>query len=530
MLKLNYFPLQILWLTLILFTSQPSAAANNDLSSELRFFQEGYSASGFAAIAGRKLKSPEILAAFYSENKHTPIWIGGKRELNRFSELLTEIESSSSHGFNPEYYNFNILSDPKQPALVREILATDAFLTQVRNRTAGVVSPHQIEPEWLLTVDEVDAKAVLELALNENDVAGNLQLLWPTQSEYWLLVEKRKSLLQENDHETILVPEGFALKKGQIGERVLRLKQRLFGPGDYTSEFDNELEKVVKDFQFSSGLEPDGIVGAATLEILNASHFSWIDRIDANLERWRWLPHHLPTTYIRVNIAAFHLRAIKDSTDQLKINVIVGRFLRKTPIFTADMKYLVINPYWNVPYKLATEDKLPLLKKNPKELDLLGFEVKAADSDTFLPVSMIDWTNIYPRNFNYLLRQKPGPKNALGTIKFMLPNLHSVYLHDTPDHSLFAKQERSFSSGCIRLSEPILLAEWILNNDNQPQIVDELKRKLTTSETKSFNLKKPLPVLIVYFTAFKGEDQTIVFRRDIYNRDQRIINALKVDK
>jgi L,D-transpeptidase YcbB len=261
--------------------------------------------------------------------------------------------------------------------------------------------------------------------------------------------------------------------------------------------------------------------------MLNATKFSWIDRIDANLERWRWLPNTLPETMLRVNIAAFVLRGIQQGEETLLMNVIVGRPYRNTPVFSETLKYMVLNPFWNVPFKLATEDKLTILQKNPQQLMSLGYEAKMNGGDQFLPVDAIDWSGVTRRNFNYLLRQRPGPANALGRIKFMLPNPFSVYLHDTPDRQLFNKQERGFSSGCVRLAQPVVLAQWLLNNDGRPQEAATIESLIQAGDTMAINLNKPVPVFIVYFTAFTNTDGDVVFRRDLYQRDAPVIAALR---
>jgi murein L,D-transpeptidase YcbB/YkuD len=513
-------------LTMLFFTVLLPSLAQADLSSDIRHFVEEYTATGGAQLVNTPLNNPTLVTEFYQTHQHQPIWI---TEINakRLRELIDEINRSQQHGFKVENYHLTVLSDEHQPDFVREILATDAFLTQVQHRSLGVISTFNDDPDWFLPVKFSDPISLLNQVVIDNKVTFHLHSLWPENDEYWLLLEKRKALLVQDSVIRVEVPAGRSMKKGEQSERIILLKNRLLGPGEYNAIFDNELELAVKAFQLASGLDTDGIVGSSTIEVLNASSFSWIDRIDANLERWRWLPNSLPSTYVRVNIAAFNLRVMKDDIEQLKMNVIVGKPYRKTPIFTETMKYIVVNPYWNVPYKLATQDKLPVLKKDTKSLETLGFEAKSSESNTFVSVSDIDWEKVTARQFNYVLRQKPGPKNALGTMKFMLPNPHSIYLHDTPDHALFSKQERSFSSGCVRLSEPALLAEWVLNNDLQPQKMNEVNQALTGTDTKTIYLKTPLPVMMVYFTAFKDEHNEVIFRRDIYNRDQSLITALR---
>lgn len=507
---------------LILFSELIFAAS----SHELRSYIERLDAGAEPVIAGRQLQLPQQLAEFYRNNQYTPLWTAGAASQHRLQELLAAIRESQAHGLTPNNYHLQQLTTQAQANLVVEVLATDAFLAQVQHRAIGAVSPHDLDPGWRLPRMELDAESVLTSAVDNNSVGQSLAQLWPQHFEYWLLIAKRAELLELGETHTEPIPPGPALKPGQTNERVRLLKHRLLGPGEHSPDFDEALRTTVIAFQDSAGLETDGIVGPASLEVLNATNFSWIDRIDANLERWRWLPNSVPETYLRVNIAAFQLRLIQNEATIMQMKIIVGRPYRRTPVFSETIKYMVYNPYWNVPHKLATQDKLPLLKKDPLAMDQQGYEAKPPGSGEFLPVSTIDWQPVTIKQFNYLLRQKPGRANALGRIKFMLPNPYSVYLHDTPDQTLFAKQERSFSSGCIRLSDPLNLATWILQHDGQETVVDSIQQ-LDQGETKVINLRQPIPVLIVYFTAFPNGRNEVVFRRDIYHRDQAIVDALR---
>ncbi len=208
------------------------------------------------------------------------------------------------------------------------------------------------------------------------------------------------------------------------------------------------------------------------------------------------------------------------------MDVIVGKPYRRTPVFTETIKYIVFNPFWNVPASIAIQDKLPQLKRDPAAAAAAGFEAKPQGSDVFVPVDAIDWSGVRKGNFNYLLRQRPGEYNALGRMKFMLPNAHAVYLHDTPSRELFRRQERSFSSGCVRLEQPRQLAEWLLAKDGNPAH-RRLDALLASGDTTTIYLKKPIPTYLVYFTAFVADDGDVAFRRDIYDRDRILIEALR---
>jgi len=502
------------------------------IADQIRSFLEGLDAGDPPSIAGQQLQEPNLIAQVYRMREHAAIWSPGAPLENEVADLLGAISESTGHGFTAERYHRGTLEQLLQAGdpsswLALELLSTDAFLSQARHRGQGAVFPPNLDAEWQLPPAEVDTVALLlDTAEQRLSVTDALDRLWPVSEEYAQLLRRRAEIAASGELTTVQVPAGPPLKPGQADARIVQLKERLMGPGDYTPDYDDALRRELTAFQRAAGLEPDGIVGDHTLEVLNATRVSWIDRIDANLERWRWLPRETPDTYLRVNIAAFTLRAIENGRPSLAMNVIVGQPYRRTPVFTETIKYLVLNPYWNVPYKIAVEDKLPALKTNPAALSAQGFEARRNDDEFFVPVDQIDWANVTRRNYDFLLRQKPGPLNALGRIKFMLPNPYSIYLHDTPSRQLFARQERSFSSGCVRLEQPLQLAEWLLAREHHDDAGD-IEALLATGETRTIYLNQPTPIYIVYFTAFVGDDGEVTFRRDIYGRDQLLLEALR---
>jgi len=508
------------------------AAQPLGIADEIRSFLEGIDAGDAPEIAGQVLQEPDGIARVYRAREHAAIWSPGAPLENQVADLLAAISESVGHGFTAERYHRGTLEQLLQAGdpsswLALELLLTDAFLSQAHHRGQGAVFPPNLDAEWQVPPAEIDTDALLlDTAAHRRPVADVLARLWPVSEDYAQLLRRRAEIAASGELTAVQVPAGRPLKPGQTDARVVQLKERLMGPGDYSPLYDDDLRREVIAFQSAAGLEPDGIVGDHTLEVLNATRVSWIDRIDANLERWRWLPRDTPDTYLRVNIAAFTLRAIENGQPALAMNVIVGQPYRRTPVFTETIKYLVLNPYWNVPYKIAVEDKLPTLKANAAALGAQGFEARRNDAEIFVPVDQIDWAGVTRRNYDFLLRQKPGPLNALGRIKFMLPNPYSIYLHDTPSRQLFARQERSFSSGCVRLEQPLQLAEWLLAREHH-DAAGRIEALLATGETRTLYLKQPMPTYIVYFTAFVGDDGEVAFRRDIYGRDRLLVEALR---
>ncbi|MGD2168040.1 MAG: L,D-transpeptidase family protein, partial [Gammaproteobacteria bacterium] len=498
----------------------------------IRMFLEGLDAGDVPIVAGRALNQPELVSRMYRDRDHAPLWLSGSPLARQVDGLIAAIGASAAHGLNPERYHRSALervaeADNATGLVARELLLTDAFLSQALHRGRGAVEPPNLDANWQLPQAEVDPVALLTmLSRRRGDVLEALDALWPESEEYDKLIRRRAEILASGDEASVRITNGPILRPGQSNDRIIMLKERLLGPGEHSPIYDEDLRREVTAFQWAAGLEPDGLVGENTLEMLNETRVSWIDRIDANLERWRWLPRSTPDTYIRVNIAAFTLRGFENGRQTLAMNVIVGRPYRQTPVFTETLKYLVLNPTWNVPHSIATIDKLPLLRANASAEATKGFEAKPHGSESFISVDAIDWTGITARNFNYLLRQRAGPENALGEVKFMMPNPHSVYLHDTPSRELFARQERSFSSGCIRLERPRDLIAWLLERDN-PAAARRVADQLASGQTYTINLERPIPVYLVYFTAFTDDAGAVVFRRDIYGRDRIVIEALR---
>ncbi len=508
--------------------------ASTDAPSEaIRQILERQQAPG--AVHAVRLHDPLRVQQLYAQHRHQLLWHANGPLAGQYPALVRALQDSAAHGLNPAHYHGDILTaeapgpsvGPERAAWL-DVLATDALLRQIRHRSIGVVSPRQLDPDWELIAPEVDVlQWVAQWRQGGPDLHAALQALWPSAPEYYALVRARADILAEGDVHAPTVAPGRLIRPGDVGERVAQLRRRLLGPLDDADLYDPTLAQAVKSFQLASGLEADGIVGDATLDALNTTKVQWVDRLDANLERWRWLPRTLEPNRIRVNIAAYTLRAIREEQVSLQMRVIAGRPARRSPVFTEKLRYLVLNPYWNVPTTIAVQDKLPLLRQGPQPMMAQGYEVSTSAAGPYGALNQVDWSQVTRSNFRYQLRQRPGPQNALGQIKFMLPNRHAVYLHDTPNRELFAKEERAFSSGCIRLAEPMKLAEWLLRTDGQEQTWMQMGSLLDQREPRTVHLRRPVATYIVYFTAFTSEAGQVVYRRDIYQRDAALITALR---
>ena len=502
--------------------------------------------------AGIDLPSQDTVHAFYQNRDYQFAWINPDYSINlQVASLLGSIADAEQEGLSPLTYHQqqilplllqlgSILQPDKQLLIDLELLLTDAFITYASHRIYGQLDAKSQHKTWTLEKPAIDVAGLLQQALVNENVHQVLADLTPAHSGYQqlklALADYRK--IAERGGWPFIEPDK-KLEKGVIDTRVKQLRERLRLSGDYdnaipkSSElaflFDDSLHQAVIRFQARHGLLQDGIVGRRTIAALNVSVEARIAQLELNLERWRWLPDHLGERYILVNIPAYEMNLYEHNKPVFHSKVIVGKKKRSTPIFSGEISHLVMSPYWNVPYKIAVKDKLPMLRRNPHKLKRAGLRAFSR-SGRELSVTGINWHSVSSRNFGYRLRQDPGPKNALGKVKFMFPNAHSVYLHDTSAPKLFAKTRRSFSSGCVRVEKPIALAEALLKFDKQwdrKNIVKATSRK----RPKTVKLQKKVPVHLMYWTAWQDANGIVHFRDDIYKQDkplQQALNKLEV--
>jgi murein L,D-transpeptidase YcbB/YkuD len=512
-----------------------ASAVLDPVAADIRARLGGAGPSDPIVVRGRGLLAPATLRAFYSARRYAPVWQTATNAGADLTDLLQAITSAHEHGLDPEAYHASLLQGLRTEAAAAaelELLATDAFVRHAMHRAHGRLTPGDVDPEWHLFVPEADARSLLGQLAEGVPASFLLDDLWPRSSQYWALLEEKQRLAARGTGAPPPVSGGKLLRRGDRGPRVAELRARLAVPAPFAGQadetlFDAELDAAVRRFQAEQGLAVDGIVGPDTLDLLNISDAARIERIDVNLERWRWLMRTLPPTRVQVNVADYALQVFEDGAEALRMNVIVGTPFRRTPVFTENMRYLVFNPYWNVPRRIAVQDKLPLLQKDPAPLAALGYQAREASVDAVMQsVDTIDWSTVTPAGFNYLLRQKPGDDNALGRVKFILPNPYAVYLHDTPARELFARSGRAFSSGCIRLEHAMQLADWVLK-DRPDWTRERIDAVLAAGEPMEVPLTRPLPVLVLYFTVVAADPGTIHYRPDLYGRDKTVATALR---
>ena len=327
------------------------------------------------------------------------------------------------------------------------------------------------------------------------------------------------------------VPAGDTLKPGLNHPRVTALRQRLSISGDYIGAetdspvYDEELKQAVIAYQDRNGQEPDGVVGKSTIASLNIPVTSRIKQMKINLERWRRMPASLGKKFVLVNMAGFELEAIEGHKTVLEMRVVVGKAYHDTPMFSDTIRTIEINPYWNVPPSIANGELLPSYVKGTAKAAEQGFEIMRGGKP--VAIDSVDWSSHIGKTLPFNIRQRPGPTNALGDMKFLFPNKHNVYLHDTNARSLFAKTVRAFSHGCVRLQKPRELATYLLqvNGDWPRERIDQVVASGINTTAK---LAAPMPVHLAYMTAWLDRKGFVQFRPDIYGRDAKLAKELNL--
>lgn len=489
--------------------------------------------------------NPDLITRLHAKGEKLLSVAWNSRE--NLDQMFFVLHNVYREGLNPEDYHLSaiekladkiILSDEAEVADIArlELLLTDSFLLLSAHLAAGKTDAGTIDPLWKASrrVLTIDWGKFIDSTLQNNHIIGNLQKLTPAHREYSNLKKALAEYLQIEESGgwgrfSTVLPK---LEKGMQNPDIVLLRNRLAITQGYIEDtteninlFDQYLFDQVMLFQLRNGLTADGVVGKATIEAMNIPVEDRIATIDANLERWRWLSNDLGERYIKVNIANFELQVIEKGDMVFSTEAIVGLTSRETPVFSSIMTYLVLNPAWTVPPTILNIDIIPSVINNPAYLAEKNLKILRVDGTEVDP-STIDWINIVTAGFPYRIHQEPGPENALGRVKFVFPNKYSVYIHDTPNHNLFGRSDRSLSSGCIRVNNPLALAAWLMK-DSPNWTPAQIKDVIDKGKEQTVNLGTPVRVHIVYLTAWASDDGLVYFRKDIYNRDQPLMAALK---
>jgi murein L,D-transpeptidase YcbB/YkuD len=470
-----------------------------------------------------------VLAQFYQERQMAPLWLDAEGPSVRATALAAVLRDADQDGLEPEDYDASIITGllsagtPEQRAEL-ELRLSVSLLEITSDLASGRLEPHLVNPELFVYPQVVDPATVIRDAAGVQDIAAFVASFDPKQPEYRRLkaaLADYRALAAAGGWPTIA--DGPTLKPGMAGPRVAQLRARLAvpaAPGADAALFEAALADAVKAFQALHGLEQDGLIGQNTLAELNVPAPDRVRQILLNLERRRWMADNPGERYVFVNLADFELKVVEEPHTVFDTRVVVGAPYHRTPVFSGEMTYIEINPYWNVPPSIARNELLPKIKENPGYLAANNFDLLSdwSEDATILDPHTIDWSAVTADRFAYKLRQGPGPGNALGHIKFMFPNQFNIYLHDTPARGLFARDVRDFSHGCIRVQDPETFGAFVL--DRQPGwSQDAIKAAIATGKRQIVSLDQPLPVHITYLTAWVDKDGTVNFRRDVYGRD-----------
>ena len=502
---------------------------------------------------------------FYKARDFRLGWFRDHELVPQAQTMLGVIGKAADEGLNPKDYqteNFDQLFKDLEAAQVDstrrnalekkiDVALSATYFNYASDFYRGTVDPRAIKAiDWDVKRNKVKLHKALMTILKERESTYGYYDFEPLHPEY----DRLKKALA--DYRAIqrgggwpAIPAATKLKPGATSAAVAALRARLLGtPGqaapaaatetpavavsNKTGEaaapaaqpYDEELVAAVKEFQRLNGLKADGVVGGETLRELNVPVTQRIDQIMMNMERWRWIPKKFEPDYLLVNIPEYKLHVVEDGKEAFNMPVIVGKELHETPIFSDKVEFVVLAPYWNVPFSIIENELRPKLVANAQgTLDRLDMEVVKGWGDKATPVdpNSIDWANVSEKTWKYTLRRRPGPKNDLGNVKFIFPNSKSIYLHDTPHDELFSQTKRGFSHGCVRVAEPIKLAKYLLRNKpgwDEPAIMDAI----ATREEKYVTLPEKLPVYLVYFTTWVDADGKVNFRDDIYGHDKSL--------
>ena len=488
-------------------------------------------------IGNETLYHPEQLSEIYTEHNTSRLW----KEVTRQQELIALFAASGEHGLAPAMFHYKRLlaltaKADRHLQLELDLLLSDAFLHYIDVINYGALDPREFYSIWNLPAREGDITVVFEEALSVKNTkfVNYITHIFP---QHFIYQNSQKNLLhyinlQKKIGDYPPIHWSKTLKQGVDAPVIAEIAHRLYLEGDLLTEhnstlYDSTLEKAVKQYQDRHGLNTDGVIGKGTAKFFKTSIQHQVDKIAINLERGRWVLHHLSDEYIMVNIASYHLYYIKDGAYQFTTPVIVGKKMHETPIFTGKLRYIVYNPTWTVPHSIAVSELL--YKAQTRENYLDNFNLELLDHNRqVVDHHVLNFNDYSKDNFPYVFRQKPGNHNALGRIKFLFPNKEAIYLHDTPAKSLFNTDKREFSHGCIRVKNPYILSEDILKN--QKMWSNDVKKLESNNEenmiTTTLTLKNSIEVLLMYWSAAADQQGKAYFYEDHYHLDPMLLKRL----
>lgn len=492
------------------------------------------SVSAFAQSVAEAAAREGEVAAFYRANAYQPIWTGTSAEdMARRKALFIALSKAPDHGL-PAVDLEDLKARMANVSSVRQLGALEVELSTLlvdyaQGVNTGILTPSKIDDGIVRKIDRKDGADILT-TFAASSPAGYLKSLPPRHAEYGRLMREKLRLEETIQHggwgKTVSEKK---LTPGQSGEAVIALRNRLVRMGylnrSASRTYDASIQTAVQQFQADHGLTDDGVAGAGTIAEINVSPEKRLASVLVAMERERWTNFERGDRHIWVNLTDFTAKIVDGGAVTFQTRSVIGKNVsdQRSPEFSDVMEHMVINPTWNVPRSIATKEYLPMLKKNPNAVSHL----KLIDSrGRVVKRDAVDFTQFTARSFPFAIKQAPSSRNALGLVKFMFPNKHNIYLHDTPSKSLFAREVRAFSHGCIRLSDPFDFAYALLaKQSSNPKAT--FHKALDTRRETQIDLEQHVPVHIVYRTAVAPAKGRVNYRRDIYGRDAKVWAALQ---
>lgn len=499
-------------------------------------------------IQQTELYSSVLLPRFYTSIYFQPWWIRSADSMHLANSMLHYIYEAKFHGLIPEHYHLNeaqklldkmqaegsAVFDAIQLAEL-DLLLTDAFFMLASHLYNGKLDAESLESQWGIQRNKPELQLDSKLSnFAGNDILALFEMFYPPHPGYKSMVNEARKLseLEFQSQKINFLSGKNIFKPGESSPLLPAIRKKLemwqlYVPDSLSNEslYDSITVEAVKRLQHQFGYNTDGIIGKNTLAAINLNPHERLIKLYVNMERLRWLPEELESRYVLVNIAGYSLHLMEGSDTLLSMKTIVGKDYRETPVFNAKISYMVFSPTWTVPPGIQRNDVLPAVRKNINYLAEKNMQVLDARGQVLDPAS-INWKT---SGMRYTIRQAPGPQNALGKVKFMFPNKYNVYLHDTPSRELFARDERSFSSGCIRIEKPFELAKALLSE--QPEWTKErIRQAMNAKSERTVVLKNPPGVYLYYLTAWADARGIVNYRTDIYNRDRVVYNSLQERK
>ena len=492
-----------------------------------KLLQGADSGSVVSLVLGDTLHISDATIRFYRERRFRPVWSESDKLNDEGKKLAQVLATTERDGLSPLRYRYDVaqkmvtafenegegeLSEEQEARYGGELdlLLTEGFTRYALDLATGTLDPKQGGLEWNIPRGAVPKENLLGALSKGGDPEEIIDKVRPMAPQYRRLMHVLSRLNDVKKSGGWQPMEAADAAPGDSSPAIASLRRRLMASEDQREAamaargqqrpmvFDQDLHLALKHFQERHGIDGDGRLGAKTIEELNRTLDDRIAEVRLNIDRWRWLPHDLGKMYIMVNVAGFEMSVVENNRAIEEMNVVVGKPGWATPIFADTLESIVVNPYWNVPPSIAAEEVIPAIAQDPGYLERNNME-RTSDGG---------------------FRQRPGPKNALGEFKFLFPNEHDVYLHDTPADALFSRSSRAFSHGCIRLERPRDLA-YLLGNKLARKTPEQIDRLVATGSEQWISVKRKIPVYVLYFTTWVDDDGTVRYHHDVYGIDEQ---------